>query len=440
MSWIDRDERVIWHPYTQAKTAGAALPIVRGEGTLLFDEVGNQYIDAISSWWVTLHGHAHPYLAEKLQAQALELEHVIFAGFTHPRAIELAERLLKHLPSRQARVFFSDNGSTAVEIGLKMAMQYFHNQGKPRKKIIAFSEAFHGETFGAMSASGDHAFNTAFHPFLFPVTRIPAPVPGREAQSLAALEEALADGEAIAFIFEPLVMGAGGMLMYEPAALDAMIAACHRQGTLCIADEVMTGFGRTGKFFASHYLKEQPDILCLAKGLTGGTLPLAITTCTAEIYQAFYADDRLKTFFHGHSFTGNPLGCAVALASLELLEGSVCQERIGAIAARHAQFREEVANHPALVDVRQRGTILALEFKTPEQTGYFNQLRDRLYQFYLKRGVLLRPLGNVIYLLPPYCITDQQLDRIYAVLAESLEVFGVSTPQGSRESTVQHNE
>lgn len=423
MTLLEKDARYIWHPYTQMKTAAAPLPVVRGEGALLFTENGDSYIDAVASWWVNIHGHAHPYIAGKLAEQARTLEHVIFAGFTHPPAVELAERLLQILPENQARIFFSDNGSTAVEIGVKMAIQYFHNQGVPRKKIIAFEHAFHGETFGAMSVSGDLSLNNAFHDFLFEVERIPPPFPGQEDNSLLALDKLLQKEEACAFIFEPLVMGAGGMLMYMPEALDQLIALCKKHGVLCIADEVMTGFGRTGKTFASDYLQHKPDLMCLSKGLTGGTLPLAVTTATQHIFDGFLSEDKHKTLFHGHSYTGNPLGCAAALASMDLLQSEECQVNIKRIEAKHQIFKNKIQVHSAVREVRQTGTILAVEFNTPEQTSYFNKLRDQLYHFFLEKRVLLRPLGNVIYILPPFCITDAQLDQVYTAIGEALDTF-----------------
>ena len=417
----ERDNQIIWHPYTQMKTAASPLPIVKGEGAYLIDEDGRRYIDAVASWWVNLHGHGHPYIADKIHEQLMTLEHVIFAGFTHPPAVTIAERLQKHLPDNQARVFFSDNGSTAVEIGIKMARQYFFNQGIRRSKLIAFDEAFHGETFGAMAASGDHNFFRAFQDDLFEVWRIPAPVDEAKSQeALAKLEAHLKTGEVYAFIFEPLVLGAGGMLMYTPEILDQLIALCHRYDVLCIADEVMTGFGRTGTTFASNQLKEQPDIMAMSKGLTGGTLPLSITTCSAKIFDAFWSDDKMKAFFHGHSYTANPVGCAAALASLDLLEGDACQADIRRIMDRHAAFAEKLKGHATLKRVQQTGTILAIEFKTAEGTSYFNQLRDKLYYFFLDRDILLRPLGNVIYILPPYCMTDEQLDLVYGAIEDCL--------------------
>lgn len=420
---LSRDARYVWHPYTQMKTAPTPLPIVRGEGALLFTEDGRTLIDGISSWWVNIHGHSHPYIADRIAAQARKLEHVIFSGFTHPPAVDLAERLLEILPGDMARVFYSDNGSTAVEIAVKMAIQYFYNQGESRPRIVAFDQAFHGETFGAMSLSGELALFDAFEKHLFRVDRIPAPFPGREKESLEALQAILAKGDTCAFIFEPLIMGAGGMLIYEPEALDSLIKCCHDHGVLAIADEVMTGFGRTGKIFACDYLTETPDLMCLAKGLTGGVLPLSVTACTEEIFNAFYSEDKKRTFFHGHSFTANPLGCAAALASLDLTLSEECRQNITRLEERHQHFLEEVKGHPALINIRARGTILAMEFHTPDQTSYFNNMRDRLYNFFLDRDIILRPLGNVIYVMPPYCLTTEQLDTIYGALREALEVF-----------------
>jgi adenosylmethionine-8-amino-7-oxononanoate aminotransferase len=428
MTILEKDQQYIWRPYTQMKTADPPLPIVRGEGALLFDESGNRYIDAISSWWVNIHGHGHPYIAEKLAEQARRLEHVIFAGFTHPPAVELAERLLSILPENQARIFYSDNGSTAVEIAIKMAIQFYHNQGVRREKLIAFDRAFHGETFGAMSASGDLSFNNAFSEHLFEVLRIPAPVAGREEESIAQLETMLDKHSVYAFLFEPLILGAGGMLMYRSEVLDSLIAICRERNVLCIADEVMTGFGRTGRLFASDYLVNKPDLMAMSKGLTGGTLPLAVTSCTAEVFNAFLSDDRYKTFFHGHSFTGNPLGCAAALASLDLLQDRETQENMARIERSHQRFRQNVRDRAVLKDIRQRGTILALEFDLSGETSYFNEWRDWLYRFFMKRGVLLRPLGNIIYVMPPYCITEEQLGEVYQALEEAMAaVYSLKT-------------
>lgn len=413
-----RDQAVIWHPFTQMQTAPLPIPIVRAEGSVLYAEDGRQYLDMISSWWVNLHGHAHPYIAERVSEQLRTLEHVIFAGFTHEPAVTLAERLLAILPDNQTKLFYSDNGSTAVEVALKMAFQYWHNLGKPRRKVIALHDAYHGDTFGAMAVGGRSAFTAPFVPFLFDVEYLAAPVPGQE-ETVLAQAETLFTEDVAAFIVEPLVQGAGGMVMYEPAVLDKLFTLARRQGILLIADEVMTGFGRTGKLFASQYLSEQPnatqpDLMCLSKGITGGTMALGATTCTEAIYNAFLSDDKLKTLFHGHSFTANPLACAAALASLDLLLSDETQTNIRRIAAQHQAFTDRLRAFPTVMNIRQRGTILAFDLQTAEGSrSYFNNIRDHAYQFLLDRGVLMRPLGNVLYFLPPYCTTNEQLEYAY---------------------------
>ncbi|GAB3688305.1 adenosylmethionine--8-amino-7-oxononanoate transaminase [Spirosoma flavus] len=407
-----RDRAVIWHPFTQMQLAPLPTPIVRGEGSVLYGADGRTYLDMISSWWVNLHGHAHPYIAERVSEQLRTLEHVIFADFTHPSAVELAERLLEILPANQSKVFYSDNGSTAVEVALKMAFQYWHNIGKPRQNIVALENAYHGDTFGAMAVGGRSAFTAPFVPFLFDVDYLPFPTAGQEADVLAQAEKLFTDNVA-AFIIEPLVQGAGGMNMYSPDILDKLIHIARRHNVLIIADEVMTGFGRTGKLFASDYLQEKPDLMCLSKGITGGTMALGVTTCTQAIYDAFLSDDKFKTLFHGHSFTANPLACTAALASMDLLLNDDTQRSIQRIAQRNADFAQRLATFPAVETIRQRGTLLAFDLKAGEQTSYFNSVRDVAYNFLLERGILMRPLGNVLYLMPPYCTTDEQLDYVY---------------------------
>ncbi len=418
MSLTDRDLKVIWHPYTQMKTAAPPVPIVRGKGALLFDEHGNQYIDAVSSWWVNIHGHAHPYIAQKVSEQLHKLEHVIFAGFTHEGAIELAERLLKILPDNQQKVFYSDNGSTAVEVAIKMCLQYWHNKGEKRTKIIAFKNAYHGDTFGAMAVSGRSAFTAAFDQLLFEVEFIDLPDAANSSNLKSLISHLKA--EAACFIFEPLVQGAGGMLMYEAGYLDELMMHCRNEGVLMIADEVFTGFGRTGKRFACNHVTEQPDIMCFSKGLTGGTMALGLTTCTQQIFDAFLSDDRLKTLFHGHSFTANPVACAAALASLDLFLQSATTENIEKITGMHRQFGEKIKDHPKVKTTRQTGTIFAMEWETGSDTSYFNSLRDTLYTYFLNAGIILRPLGNTLYILPPYCITNDQLTYIYAKIEQAL--------------------
>jgi len=418
VSLSERDRNVIWHPYTQMQSADMPVAIVRGEGACLFDENGRKYIDAISSWWVTIHGHAHPYIAEKVFAQLKNLEHVIFAGFTHEPAVELAEKLLSILPGNQSKIFYSDNGSTAVEVALKMSIQYWNNQGVSKNKIIAFEHSYHGDTFGAMSVSGRSAFTKPFGDLLFDVVHIPYPAQGKEEETITTLESAIgnSDNEIAAFIFEPLVMGAGGMLMYDAVALDNLIAKCRQKDIIIIADEVMTGFGRTGKSFASAYLKNKPDIICLSKGITGGTMPLGVTSCTENIFNGFLSDDKAKTFFHGHSYTANPVACAAALASYDLLIEQRCQDDIIRIAQSHQGFIKRNEDNSFLKNIRSTGTILAMDFKTDDSTSYFNSFRDRLYRYFLDKGIILRPLGNTVYVMPPYCITGDELNSVYSAI------------------------
>jgi len=419
MNLTERDLKVIWHPYTQMKTAAPPIGIVRGEGTCLFDEQGKKYIDAVSSWWVNIHGHAHPYIAQKVSEQLHKLEHVIFAGFTHEGAIELAERLLAILPDNQQKAFYSDNGSTAIEVAIKMCLQYWLNKGDQRTKIIAFKSAYHGDTFGAMSVSGRSAFTAAFDSLLFEVEFIDTP----NETNLEDLKSQISNlkSETACFIFEPLVQGSAGMLMYEAGYLDQLMAHCRQENVLMIADEVFTGFGRTGKPFACNHVQVQPDIMCFSKGLTGGTMALGLTTCTQHIYDAFLSDDRLKTLFHGHSFTANPIACAAALASMDLFLEPATAANISRIEASHRQFAAKIQHHPKIKAVRQTGTIVAMEWETGDNTSYFSSLRDKLYHYFLAEGIILRPLGNIVYILPPYCITNAELDYVYNKIEQALE-------------------
>ncbi len=424
MSLASRDKKYIWHPYTQARLDRDPIPVARGEGAWLIDEKGNKYLDAISSWWVNIHGHAHPYIAKRIAQQVKMLEQVIFAGFTHEPAVTLAERILNLLPGNFSKVFYSDDGSTAVEAALKMALQYWHNQGKKKTKIIAFKGGYHGDTFGAMSASGRGVFTQPFSSLLFDVAHIEPPVQGNEKLSVRHLKSLIVSRQPpiAAFIFEPLVMGAGGMIMYDPEPLDEMMAICKRQGILTIADEVMTGFGRTGKLFACEYLKNQPDIICLSKGLTGGFLPLGLTACTENIFNTFHSEDRSKTFFHGHSYTANPLACAAAAASLDLVGKKDFMKSVRRINARHLAFKNELEKNISVSNARITGTILAFEFHASNSklsaSNYLHPSRNRIYDFFIERGILLRPLGNTIYLMPPYCIKGGELDLIYEKVME----------------------
>ncbi|MBC7915675.1 MAG: adenosylmethionine--8-amino-7-oxononanoate transaminase [Pyrinomonadaceae bacterium] len=416
-----RDKAIIWHPYTQMQTASDPIGIVKGEGVYLIDESGKKYIDAVSSWWVNIHGHSHPHIAKKVSEQLLTLEHAIFAGFTHKPAIELAEGLLDILPHTQAKIFYSDNGSTAVEVALKMCFQYWSNRGESRKKVLAFHNSYHGDTFGAMAVSARSAFTLPFESLLFDVIYIDTPT----AENIEAIKSQISDlkSQISSFIYEPLVQGSGGMLMYEAEHLDQLLTCCKENDIFTIADEVMTGFGRTGKMFASDYLTNQPDIVCLSKALTGGTMALGVTSCTQQIFDAFLSDDKLKTLFHGHSFTANPIACTAALASLELTLLPETVVNINRISEKHKVFRNKIESHSKVKAIRQTGTILALEWQTQQNTSYFSGLRDQLYNFFIGQGIILRPLGNIIYILPPYCITDEQLDYIYSKIEQALELF-----------------
>jgi len=418
---VERDKEAIWHPYSRMPLVQDPIPIVRGKGMYLYAADGSSYIDAISSWWTNLHGHAHPYIVERIREQATLLEHVIFADFTHPGAIHLAERLLKTLPGNMSKIFYSDNGSTAVEVAIKMALQYWYNKNSATKKvkIVCMKGSYHGDTFGTMSAAGRNEFNRPFWGHLFDVESIDPPYRGREEHSLVQLKEILQRCSPACCIFEPLVLGSGGMLMYPPEGLDALIQLCRKHEVLTIADEVMTGFGRTGPLFACESLKESPDLICLSKGITGGFLPLGATACTAAIFDAFSA----HTFLHGHSYTANPLACSAALASLDLLERDECTQARNRIGEQHKAFCAVWQGHPQLNRCESIGTILALEYRSEKITSYCNPLSGQLYRHFLEQNILLRPLGNVLYVMPPYCITDEELRRIYGAIITTLEII-----------------
>lgn len=418
----ERDKEVIWHPYTPMKLWPEAIAIKRGDGTYLIDEDGGKFIDAISSWWVTLHGHSHPYIAQKVSEQLNTLEHSIFAGFTHEPAVELAERLLAVLPGDQKKIFYSDNGSTAVEVALKMSLQYWNNKGIPKKKFIVLEGAYHGDTFGAMSVSSRSLFTQAFDDKLFEVEFIPFPIKdGKE--SINRLETLLQQNDVAAFVVEPLIQGTAGMRNYSAGILEQYFSLCKKHSTLIIADEVMTGFGRTGKLFACNNITTAPDIICLSKGLTGGTMPFGITASGQHIFDAFYDDDRTKTLYHGHSYTANPIACAASLASLDLLLKDECTEARIRIETEHTTFADQVRDHEKIKDIRIQGTIIAIELNTGSSTSYTNEQRDFLYRFFIERKILLRPLGNIIYLLPPYCISTQDLHYIYNAIEELLAIL-----------------
>jgi adenosylmethionine-8-amino-7-oxononanoate aminotransferase len=422
MTLTERDSQYLWHPYTQHKTAALPIAITRGEGALLWDENQKEYIDAIASWWVNPYGHSNKFIADAIYKQLTTLEHVLFGGFTHEPAIVLAEKLMAILPDNQKKLFFSDNGSTAVEIAIKVALQSFFNKGIKKTTIIAFENAFHGDTFGAMAASGISFFTESFQGMLIDVVRIPVPIKGLEQLSFDALNKAVESENCAGFIFEPLVQGAAGMVMYEPEALDELLRICREHNVLTIADEVMTGFGKTGSNFACDYLTQKPDMMCVSKALTGGTIPMAITTFTQDLFDAFYDEDVNKALFHGHTFTANPTGCAAALASLTLLETEEMQHNLVRINSNHLDFKKRVENHPMVTTTRVLGVIFALEIKTASSASYYGSLRNTLYDFFIENGVILRPVGNIVYILPPYVITDEQLQKVYEVVLNALEI------------------
>jgi adenosylmethionine---8-amino-7-oxononanoate aminotransferase len=418
---VSRDNLHIWHPY-QMPTSVEMLAIKSAFGAELFTVDNRVIIDAISSWWVTLLGHCDARITSALQKQLQILHHVMFAGFTHEPAVQLAELLLARLPDNQAKIFFSDNGSTAVEVALKMCIQYWVNSNCPRKKIVALANSYHGDTFGAMSVSSRSIFTKAFDDFLIEVVFID---PLSEDESLNQLENLLKTNEVACYIFEPLVQGASGMTMYSQQFLKDSCKLCYEHGVPTIADEVMTGFGRTGSYFAVDAVDLKPSILCLSKGLTGGTLPLGVTSCSSEIHSKFMSGVKSASFFHGHSYTANPLSCTAGIATLKALQDDLVWEQIESINVSHNTFANQLRNSYLAKRIRQCGTILAfdIENKTQENisTNYLNPLRDTIMQFSLDAGVLLRPLGNVIYLLPPFCINNKQLEKTYSVILELLE-------------------
>ena len=408
----------VWHPFTQHALTQDIPLVTRGEGAWLETQNG-KLLDAISSWWVITHGHRHPRIIEAIKQQADELDQVIFAGYTHQPAEDVARGLIEIASPGLAHVFYSDSGSTAVEVALKMALGFWKNIGRPRTKILALEHAYHGDTVGTMSAGARGVFNAAYDPLLFDVQRIPFPQ-GRGCDTLAALDHAAKD--AAALIVEPLILGAGGMLTYDADLLRKMHALCKRHGALFIADEVMTGFGRTGTLFACEQAQITPDILCLAKGLTGGSLPLAATLCTPEIFAAHYSPDRSKTFFHSSSFTASPIACAAARANLDIWRDEPVRTRIAALAAAQGQRLESFRGDRRFAAVRQLGTIAALDLKVPDP-GYLAGLGPQLTAFFQARGLLLRPLGNTIYVMPPYCTTPAELDLVYDAIRAAAEKF-----------------
>lgn len=406
--WINKDKAHVWHPFTQVQTAPEPLEIIRAAGSWLYTADGKRYLDVNSSWWVNVHGHGHPYLAAALSEQFAMIDHVIFAGATHHKAIELAERVCTLLPKPFQKVFFSDDGSTAVEVALKMAFQYYHNKGQTRRRVLALNGAYHGDTFGAMSVGQRGYFNAPFEHLFFDVDFLDFPEKETEEHILKEAQSLFASDEFACLIVEPLVQGSAGMRMYSKTFLDRLVALAKAAGVKVIFDEVMTGWGRTGRLFAMDHCTEKPDIVCLSKGLTGGTLPLGLTVTTDEIYTAFLSDETAKALLHGHSYTGNALACAAACASLDLFAREETLASIESLVAWNASFLLELEGGATIRNVRQCGTILAIELETGTDSSYYASIRDTAYNYFLEHEILLRPLGNVLFINPPYCMTEEE--------------------------------
>ncbi|WP_239023395.1 adenosylmethionine--8-amino-7-oxononanoate transaminase [Muricauda aurantiaca] len=417
----ERDKKHLWHPLTQHKIHSEMLAISSAKGTILYDEEGKEYVDGISSWYTCMYGHCNPYILKKVSAQMQKLDQVVFSGFTHEPAVKLSEELIKILPVNQEKLFFSDNGSTATEIGIKMALQYHFNKGEKRNVLLAFDEAFHGDTFGAMSVSGLSVYNGPFEDFFIEVKRIPVPTPENIEDVLEILKDRLKNSSVAGFIYEPLVQGAAAMKMHCPVGLNMILSLLKEHNVLTIADEVMTGFGKTGKFFASDHIETKPDVICLSKALTAGLLPMGLTTCTQDVYSAFYSDEMAKGLFHGHTYTANPLACTAALAALELLQTDEVQDNIENIIQWHKQFNESIKNHPKIAATRQLGVIYALDLNVKMER--YGNLRDKLFKHFMDNGVFLRPLGNTIYILAPFTTTKKEMEQIYSAVKSAIEMI-----------------
>ena len=420
MSLKERDKKHLWHPLKQHQLQPESTAIVKAKGCILADEDGNEYIDAISSWYTCMFGHCNDYIIDKAYKQMQQLDQVMFSDFTHQPAVKLSEELIRILPENQNKIFFNDNGSTAVEAGIKMVLQYYFNKGEKRSTFIAFENGFHGDTFGAMSVSGLSVYNGPFEDFLIDVKRIPTPNGTNHEDIINQLQAFNSEYDIAGFIYEPLLQGAAGMTIHNADGLNDILKFCKSHKILTIADEVMTGFGKTGKNFASDYIETKPDIICLSKALTAGLVPMAITSCTQEIYDAFLSNEMAKGFFHCHTYSGNPIACAAAIAAIELLQTEEIQNNIKRIIKSHEAFNERIKTHLKVKSTRQLGVVLAIDLNTKMER--YGGLRDKLLKFFMDRGVFLRPLGNTIYIQPPYVITAEELNKVYTTIELALEI------------------
>jgi adenosylmethionine-8-amino-7-oxononanoate aminotransferase len=415
---LKNDASFIWHPLTQHKTATAPLAISHAKGNYLYDFDGKNYFDGISSWYTCSYGHTNPALTSAIKNQVDQLHHIVFAGMTHEPAATLGKKLIAILPDNQQKLFFSENGSTSVEIGLKMAFQYHFNKGEKRNTVVALENGFHGDTFGAMSASGLSVYNGPFEDFFIDVVRIPAPTKENLEQVLLLVDTILEQQQISSFIYEPLVQGAAAMQLNDNEALCQVINKFQQHGVIAIADEVMTGFGKTGTYFASDQIGAKPDVMCLSKALSGGIMPMAITSCTSDIYDAFYDDELAKGLFHGHTYSGNPLGCAAASAAIDLLISEEIQENIKRITRSNLAFQTKIEAHSSVSAVRTKGVILAMDLAI-EMERYGNK-RNEMFQWFWQRGLFLRPLGKTVYIVPPFTSSEQEMNFVYKLLEEFL--------------------
>ena len=418
---LQDDKKYLWHPLTQHQLHPENLLIKRAKGALLYDDKGKEYIDGIASWYTCMYGHCNPHITSLVAKQMQTLDHVVFTGFTHDPAIELAKSLMQILPKNQDKLFFSDNGSTSIDVAIKMALQFHFNKGSKRTKILAFEDGFHGDTFGAMSVSGLSIYNGPFEDYFLDVERIPVPNKSNLEAVKKRFTELASKHHIAAFVYEPLVQGAAAMKMHQAAHLNELLEIAKKHQIITIADEVMTGFGKTGQNFASEHMSELPDIMCLSKSLTGGLVPMAITSCNENIYKAFLSSKMEKGFFHGHTYSANPTSCTAALASLELLKSDEIQMNIKMITASHQQFNAKIKDHPKVKSTRQQGIIFALDLNV--ETARYGDLRYKLFDFFMDKGIYLRPLGSTIYILTPFIVSKEQLQKIYDAIEESFAII-----------------